>query len=266
MAERINQDGRRCRSVTSWFRYGVRDVQARLRSGLLRARTVTISDEGLLQDMSSFYAAARAGDFAQAVKLCDAHFDTGNWSVLVSDCIERLNHDWQLDQVSLLDVTEAFWTTNRVLEHMLAQGVPVARGRRATGNVLLSVPEGELHCFGAQVLADKLRRDGLNVDLVLKVANADVLTRLQTQHYDILGFSVGYDQSLLGLADQIAEARMVSANPALQVVVGGNLFGSSEEAYAFLGAERVLTGADEPVDVLRGILSTARRAGEIGYA
>lgn len=246
------------RYAPSWLRQGVRDIRETLLSGLPHASTTAKSDERLFQEMSEFYEAARAGDFGKAVRVCEARLDTGDWTRLVSDCIERLNKDWDLDQLSVMEVAEAFWTTHRVVEQMLGQGVPVQRGTRRTGTMLLCVPDCEMHSFGAQIVADKLRRAGFTVDLALKASNNDVLMKVQAKRYDILGVSVGYDHSLLGLADLIEDARLVSANPTLMVVAGGRSFDGASEAYRFLGADRVLSGAVDPVAEIQSLFQKTR--------
>lgn len=215
-----------------------------------------------MSDMNEFYAAARDARFQDATLICSEEKNAQVWPEIVLDCIDRIDQEWRLDQISLVEVSGAFWTTRRVLDHMLAQGVPVSGSMRETGRILLCVPREEGHSFGAQLLADQLRRAGYHVTLLVDRPNAEVLRQLKTAHFDVFGVSVGYDQSLLGLADIISEARIVSQNPGMSVALGGSLFEQDASAYAFLNADVLLKTGQDPITFFKKLIPHRESAGE----
>ena len=208
-----------------------------------------------MRDMNEFYKATLDADFESAVGICADDRNALVWPEIIHDCIDRFDEEWRLDQISLVEVSGAFWTTRRVLDHMLAQGVPVTGSMRDAGRILLCVPRVDEHSFGAQMLTDQLRRTGYHVSLLIDRPNAEIFDQLHSTHFDIFGLSIGYDQSLLGLADVIAEARITSKNPALAVALGGSSFEGTTSAYGFLNADLVLTSGENPLSGLRDLMS-----------
>lgn len=216
--------------------------------------------------MKDFYSAALAGRFRDAAAICTSDDNAKTWPNIVLDCIDRIEHHWKLDQISLIEVSDGFWTIRRVLEHIASLGVPMTAQMEAHGRILLSVPLREKHSFGAQHLTEQLRRLGYHVDLFLNRPNAQVVEQLNAQHYDVFGVSVGQDQSLMGLGNLIAEARIVSENPTLRVILGGQSFKGNRSAYDFLGADTVLTGVEDPLASFHSLIGTQQSGSESRHA
>lgn len=194
------------------------------------------------------YAAVLNGDFDTALGHCENSGAHESVHAAILQTIEQLDDDWQHDRVGLQDIANAFWTTRRVLEHVRNSRIDSRVELQKRGKALLSVPEGEEHSFGAQLLADRLSRLDWCVDVLFDATNTTVLEQVANQDVDVLGFSIGCDHNLLGLADIITEARIESRNPNLKVIVGGNVFQESLEQYQFLGADAVSGNADAALD------------------
>ena len=208
-----------------------------------------------MRDINEFYKATLDEDFESAVGICAHDRNAHVWPEIIHDCIDRFDDAWRLDQISLVEVSGAFWTTRRVLDHMLAQGVPVTGSMRDAGRIMLCVPRTDEHSFGAQLLADQLRRAGFHVVLFINRPNAEIFHHLHSTHFDVVGLSIGYDQSLLGLADVIAEVRITSKNPAIAVALGGSSFEGAPSAYSFLNADIVLTNGQNPLNGMRDLMA-----------
>ncbi len=206
-----------------------------------------------MRDLNAFYRATREANFKTASDVCLKDKNAHVWPDIIRDSIRRFDVEWSLDQISLEEVSGAFWTTRRVLDFMLARGVPVTGSMRETGRILLCVPKLEQHSFGARLLADQLRRAGYHVDLLTDRATPDIFRHLQVARFDILGMSIGYDESLLGLADVIAEARRVSKNPHIRVALGGSLFNGDVAGYGFLNADVVVGATEDPMAYFRDL-------------
>ena len=174
----------------------------------------------------------------------------GGFLTVVINDIERR---WQSDALSFEQVLQGFWTLRRAFELRVArdnvsklEASPTSTAKDAP-IFLATVPDCE-HVFGVLSLADQFSLRGIYVDTCLDTTRLELLDRIATKPYKLIGLSVGGDEQLVGLADLILDIRAKLANPSVPIVLGGNVFVLAEEEYRWLGADRVLSAGDEALN------------------
>jgi methanogenic corrinoid protein MtbC1 len=205
----------------------------------------------------------RQGDLARAQEICLAHTKRSSDGMrsalydLILPVVGKLETQWKAQEVEFPDVIAGFWTVRRLLDTLNATNTPVDFTGGSKGDCLIALPPNEEHSFGAQVVAEELRADGWNVRLELSGSADAVLEILSKTQLDAVGFAVGHDAALGGLADLIDMARAESVNPGLSVIVGGNIFDGPLSQYRFIGADRIARSANDAVTWLSGLNAAA---------
>ena len=121
-----------------------------------------------------------------------------------------------------------------------AEVSPPAHGRR----ILLAPAPGEQHTFGLSMVTEFFMRAGWDVASTTGM-HADNLTEwLQSEWFDVLGFSKGSSLRVDDLASAVAQARRQSRNGAMVVMVGGPLFTLHPEFVAQVGADGTARDAE----------------------
>lgn len=98
-----------------------------------------------------------------------------------------------------------------------AEGAASAAGQPS---VLLLLPEGEQHAFGAMVLLAQLRRRGVSVRFRMGGTPAEIGEAVRHQEYDAALISVGCEEKL-ELCRKLVKALRQGSDGRLRVVVGG---------------------------------------------
>jgi methanogenic corrinoid protein MtbC1 len=166
---------------------------------------------------------------------------------LLAPTARYLGKLWEDDLCSFTDVTVGLGRLQRVLRELSpALGRSVehpSQGRR----VLLLPSPGEQHTFGLVMVAEFFRRAGWDVTGGAWAAGADVATLVQTEWFDVIGFSLGAEVHLQALAGSIAAVRHAACNRQLVVLVGGPLFGVHPEFVGQVGADGMtIDGREAP--------------------
>ena len=78
--------------------------------------------------------------------------------------------------------------------------------------------------------------------------------RLAEQWFDAIGFSVNCERFVDGLRLTIAQARLVSQNPRLRVLVGGSILASHPEIGQKVGADDVAPDFETAIYLARILL------------
>lgn len=201
----------------------------------------------------------KAGDLEGAYAVClrqSAVFEQGLCNVftqLVLPVIRALEAEWADDNADFAVITQGFWNLKRLIESLSSSESALVPTARTAGRCVIALADAEEHSFGAQILSEELRANGWDVHLYLTANRADILSQLASEHFDMLGLSVGHDAALRGLADMISDARMQSCNPALKVIVGGNIFEAPLSQYRFVGADYIARNAGDAIIFLGSV-------------
>lgn len=180
---------------------------------------------------------------------------------LLSPAARELGLRWEDDECSFVDVTVAMGRLQRVLREL--SQVFQAEGSEPSkeGQVLLTCLPGEQHTLGLIMVAEFLIRDGFRVHVGAPWSEADLLTMVRTEWFDVIGFSAGCESRLSVLKREIHRIRATSRNPNVQVLVGGQVFSLDPELVERVGADGWARDARESPVVARALCETVRAAG-----
>lgn len=163
---------------------------------------------------------------------------------LLTPAARRLGELWVRDECSFVDVTLGLARLQRALSG-LCQLADVPPSRMPHRRVLLLPARGEQHTFGLSMVAEFFRRDGWEV-VDRGATKASELPELVRRHwFDAIGFSLGSERSLEGLATDIRAARRASCNRITVILVGGPLFNEHPELAPEVGADGTAGDARE---------------------
>ena len=204
-----------------------------------------------------------AGDLAAAQALLAAPvagtLRTGS-AILehILPAVYQIERNWTTDARSYTDTLYAFWNLQKLLNPSPPPGEaadapedPTTADGGASPCVILATAPGSEHTFGIQLVGDHFRALGWHPQVLLQTTHQSLLDLVGTRPVDVLGLSVGHDAALAGLSQLLVELRAASQNPALRIVLGGNIFTMSQVEYAWLGADCVARSADEAFNFCR---------------
>ncbi len=164
-----------------------------------------------------------------AVDLADLYFP---------EIARRLGCDWAEDRRSFVDVSIGVARMQSVLRDIGAGWASEDGERPRLGTVLVILPEGEQHSFGAMVLTGQLRRRGVSVCLQLGPSNADLRATLRERSFDGALVSVG-SLAKLDACCSVVKTLKSRTGGALRVAMGGAVLDEGPDVRAATGADVV---------------------------
>jgi MerR family transcriptional regulator, light-induced transcriptional regulator len=182
---------------------------------------------------------ARDAELSQAV--LDLRHRLGSIEALFihgfAPAARRLGVMWENDQCDFSTVTIGLGRLQRLLrEWAPGFGTEVEHppnGRR----ILLAQHAEEQHSFGLSMVAEFFRRDGWEVLGGVGGAVADPSAQVSQDWFDVIGFSIGSQSRVEWLRERIQQARQVSLNRSLVILVGGPLFVMAPQWAESVGAD-----------------------------
>jgi len=183
---------------------------------------------------------------------------------LLAPTARRLGEFWEQDHCDFIDVTMALWRLQEVV-HELAARVPATASGGMGRRALFAPMPGDQHSFGTVVLDEIFTRDGWNTERLTEASTPDLLARLATAPFDLVGLTVSCDCHMRALPALIRAMRNVSCQPRLCVMVGGRVFNEEPGRAAQVGADGTAADARLAV-VLANRLVAARGKGMIAAA
>ena len=197
-------------------------------------------------------AALYAGNRAVAQDLCDAHdraFGRARASVmdLILPSVYQIEEQWLAGARSYGEVLCAYWHVQGLLQRD-AQGLrqpPHMLDMPVQGQVVLATVPGCEHTLGVWVVSESFRAWGWQVTTVLEGGREALVQAVSQRPVDFLGLSVGHDAALEGLVDLLKHLRASSCNPALRILVGGNIFDMPAAQYDWIGADYLAATAND---------------------
>ena len=165
----------------------------------------------------------------------------------------RLGALWDQDACDFVDVNIA----SRALQNLLWEFVPNEQGRLGgrRRSILIGLTPGETHALGADMAVRFFAAAGWRA---ARAQDAGWLVSLAHEAYDAIGFSLSCDRFAPALAVAIAQARKISCNPALRVLVGGPIFAANLDLAEFLGADGCAADAKAAIQLSCSLLLRAR--------
>jgi len=121
----------------------------------------------------------------------------------------------------------------------------------AGATVLILLPEGEQHSFGATLLAEQLRRQGISVRLEIGTGRAALRRIVEAGSYDCAMISVACEERLdqCGMA---VDALKAGSGGRLRVAVGGPILDRPVDVCRLTGAD---VATCNPLVALEGVVA-----------
>lgn len=166
----------------------------------------------------------------------------------------RLGDMWESDDCDFVDVAVGIGRVQRVirgLSETFLAGAPAG----PVGEVLLTSCPGESHTLGLSLVAEFFVRDGWAVHIVTPTDERDLLAEVRQSAPDVLGISVACAFRVPALRRTIQRIRVASGNPALAVIVGGQLFQADPDLVAQVGADGTAVDAREAPRVAHALVA-----------
>jgi methanogenic corrinoid protein MtbC1 len=159
---------------------------------------------------------------------------------LLGPTARALGELWEDDRCDFTDVT-----VGAEIDHL-------EDGRR----ILLLPAPGEQHTLGASMVAEFFRRAGWDVVGGVSGTGLDPVRAVQREWFDILGLSAGSHARVDWLRDCVAQARRVSMNRGLGVLVGGPLFVADPSAAGSVSCDAVVTDGERAPERAEALLAS----------
>jgi methanogenic corrinoid protein MtbC1 len=221
--------------------------RAQIRGEFSPSRIFELATHGRVADLQR--AIAHSGESGETLTLAMPElFST----------IASLEESWKAHQISFGEAIRGLFTIREVIQNIESGRTTDASAMHFLGSGLIGVADGDKHDFGAQIVAEKLYVNGWRTEVSVKGGLQRLIDRARVEHFDFIGISIGYDESLSGLADRIVEIRDASLNRAIYIIVGGAIFAYSKKGFDFLGADHIAGTADDAIDYLNTRLRFTR--------
>jgi methanogenic corrinoid protein MtbC1 len=216
------------------------------------------------EDLEAFLAEVLGPDDAAAAAFVRARLADGVnvesvYLDLLAPTARALGLRWEEDECSFVDVTVAMGRLQRVLRELSLAFQHEGAAPTSGGHVLLTCLPGEQHTLGLIMVAEFLIRDGFRVHVGAPWSEADLLTLVQTEWFDVIGFSAGCESRLSTMKREIQRIRTHARNPRVQILVGGQVFSLDPELVTRVGADGWARDARESPTVARELVLAASR-------
>lgn len=156
---------------------------------------------------------------------------------LLAPTARLLGEYWEEDRCDFVDVTMGLWRLQEVV-HEIAARAPIERRLAAGGyRALFASMPGDQHNFGTVVIDEMFRCAGWITDRLHGPETADLVKRVGSDWFDLVGLTVSRECHKATLCSVIAALRNVSKNPQLCVMVGGRVFSEDPALAAKVGAD-----------------------------
>jgi MerR family transcriptional regulator, light-induced transcriptional regulator len=164
---------------------------------------------------------------------------------LLAPAARLLGDMWVDDKCDFVDVTLGLGRMQQMLRALRPGGDVQEGGRR----MLLVPAPGEQHIFGLRMVEEFMIRAGWNVRCNVKATETEIIDLVQSESYDIVGFSISGETLIEPLASTIRNVRRRAANPGMCVMVGGVRIAEQPGLAVSVGAD--VEAADAPEAVRR---------------
>ncbi|MBU3737605.1 MAG: cobalamin B12-binding domain-containing protein [Rhodoferax sp.] len=181
---------------------------------------------------------------------------------VVTPAARALGEGWLSDRIDFASVTLASYTLQQIVyewsDKFLDSGSPASRDL----SLLVLSASGNSHGLGPSLLGQFFRRAGWRVQSECCESDTQLARIVQSEWYDLVGFSVSMDQWAAHLPACIARLRRLSANPGVLVMVGGPWVDAHPLQASALGADWVGGDAHEAERQARRRLSRSMQTDE----
>ena len=160
----------------------------------------------------------------------------------------RLFHDWwDKEEIDFIQVTTGIFRLEELVYSLSSDFILGGQlqnpGRQLSA--LLLKPPGSHHTLGLLLLSQYFKRYGWQVFSANQYSDEDMSSAVKSEWVDLLGFSLSEDHQIPTVKKLIARLRKQSANPGVQIMVGGPLLRMCPDLADAVGADFSCLRADQ---------------------
>ncbi len=140
---------------------------------------------------------------------------------LLAPSARKLGKCWEDDVCDFVDVTVGLTRLHEVLREVASKSPGLLGQVNGPRSALFSPMPGDQHNFGTLMIEEIFSRAGWNSSLLVAPTRSELLDEVASQPFDVIGLTLSNDCSSRALTGLITAIRSVSANPQIQVLIGG---------------------------------------------
>ena len=164
---------------------------------------------------------------------------------LLAPAARALGGMWETDDCDFVQVSIGLQRLQALMRDLEPPARPLSSSSVRRRILLLPAP-GETHTFGVEMAAHLFRSRGWDA---VQIASTEYEQRIATEHFDAIGFSLSCQVCLDKLPAAIEQARQLSRNRAIRILVGGGLFDRHPELAAKVGADAVASAIEKTCEM-----------------
>lgn len=196
--------------------------------------------------------------FDAAIELIDALRIRGSdletiYTDLLAASAHRLGEMWEDDTVDFVGVTVGLCVLHQIMYRLSPDFRREAPGRHRGGRALFMPAPQETHFFGVLMAADFFARARWRVWTEVQTDMDRILDLIRQERFDAIGFSVSCDHYLDAVTAEIAMIRRAVDWP-IRILVGGRAATANLDRAQAIGADAVVSTAQEGVDIAEAML------------
>jgi len=183
---------------------------------------------------------------------------------LLAPSARVLGKCWEDDICDFVDVTVGLASLHEVLREVALRSPGMVAQVAGPRTALFSPMPGDQHNFGALMIEEVFNRGGWNSGSLVAPTQKELLDEVAGQALDLLGLTISSDCSSDTIGRLISAVRGVSANPGIQVLIGGSMVNADRGIVDRVGADgtaedakSALVVADQLVLETRSLLVSA---------
>lgn len=170
----------------------------------------------------------------------------GIYFELLSPAAKLLGEWWEQDICTFADVTVGLCRLQQLV-YEYADRVHVEGGGGDGRTALFALTPGDQHSLGLIMVVEYFRQAGWRTICMPDATAQDLEDIVQTERFDLIGFSMANERWLEPLTPLISRLRAVSRNASVRVMVGGRAFAENPDRVAMVGADQTAGDAREAV-------------------
>ncbi|MEM6462487.1 MAG: cobalamin B12-binding domain-containing protein [Pseudomonadota bacterium] len=169
---------------------------------------------------------------------------------LIAPTAQRLEPMWLNDEISFSEISIALARLQSLVSKVARSEAPLPLHVDESRHIVLAKAPMEQHAFGLLMVAEFFRLAGWQVSGGIDlITGPDLKTMLKDTSFSVLGLTAGTRAMALDLKEHIVEARRVSANPKMIVIVGGPAFLNEPDLQKAIGCDCVAADGYEAVEI-----------------
>jgi MerR family transcriptional regulator, light-induced transcriptional regulator len=174
---------------------------------------------------------------------------------LLAPTARRLGDYWNEDICSFSDVTIGLGRLQQILHELGRRSTRTHELQRRGQAILLVTAPSEQHTFGLLIIEEFFRRAGWRTWCEPGGSAEEVAQLVSAQWYDVIGLSVSCDSHLDQVSAIVTSVRRSSKNPAIRVMIGGQLLIANPELALSLGADVTAFDGADAVAIAEGAVT-----------